>query len=104
METHFPFTESSDLSTRTAQLQSDLKVVVHDIEELLKTAAGQLNEKTAGQLGIVLERAKSLGRQLEIRTSAGLRQADQAIRQHPYQSLGIAFAAGALIGVLVHRR
>ncbi len=104
METHFPFTETSDMATRTAQLQSDLKVVVHDIEELLKTAAGQLNEKTSGQLATVLDRAKSLGRQLESRTSAGLRQADQVIRAHPYQSLGIAFAVGALIGVLVNRR
>jgi ElaB/YqjD/DUF883 family membrane-anchored ribosome-binding protein len=104
METHFPFTESSDMGTRTAQLSSDLKVVVRDIEELLKTAAGQLNEKTAGHLVNVLDRAKSLGRQLEHGASVGLRQADQVIRQHPYQSLGIAFAIGTLIGVLVNRR
>lgn len=104
METHFPFTESADLASRTAQLQSDLKVVVRDIEDLLKTAAGQLNEKTATQLGNVLDRARHLGRQLEGRTAAGLEQADRMIREHPYPSLGIAFALGALVGVLINRK
>jgi ElaB/YqjD/DUF883 family membrane-anchored ribosome-binding protein len=104
METHFPFTESADVATRSAQLQADLKVVVRDIEELLKSAAGQLNEQTAGQLNAILARTKALGTQLEQRAAAGLRQADQVIREHPYQTLGIAFALGALIGVLVNRR
>src|SRR5689334_12577890 len=104
METHFPFTEPTDVAARSAQLQADLKVVVRDIEELLKSAAGQLNEKTSGQLQSILERTKSVGRQMERDASARHRQYDQVIREHPYQSLGVAFAMGALIGVLVNRR
>jgi ElaB/YqjD/DUF883 family membrane-anchored ribosome-binding protein len=104
METHFPFTESSDLAARSAQLQSDLKLVVRDIEELVKSAAGHLNEKTAGQINAVLSRAKALAQRCEQCAAAGLRQADQTIREHPYESAGIAFALGALIGVLVNRR
>ncbi len=104
METHFPFVESSDVAARTAQLQSDLKVVIRDLEELLKTAAGQLNERTAAHLASIVERAKVLTRQLEGRASASLKRADGVIRAHPYQFLGAAFAAGALIGVLVNRR
>ena len=104
METHFPFTGSSDLSVRNAQLQSDLKAVVRDIEELIKTAGGQLNEKATGQLTLILDRAKALGRQLEGHATAGLQQVDHVIRGHPYQSIGIAVGIGALIGVLVARR
>jgi ElaB/YqjD/DUF883 family membrane-anchored ribosome-binding protein len=104
METHFPMMETSELGARAAQLQTDVKVVVRDIEELVKAAAGQLNEKTSGQLHAVLQRAKGLAQRCEQKASAGLAHADRAIRQHPYQSLGVAFAAGALIGVLVNRR
>lgn len=104
METHFPFSESTDLTTQATQLQADLKAVVRDIEELLKSAAGQLNEKSVSQLKSILERAKVLGQELEGRAAVGLRQADRVIRSHPYQSLGVAFAVGALIGVLVNRR
>ena len=104
METHFPFIESADVAARSAQLRSDLKLVVRDIEGLVKSAAGHLNETTSGQLRSILERAKTLGNRLEQSASAGLREADQVIRKHPYQSVGIAFALGTLIGVLANRR
>jgi len=104
METHFPFTGATDIASRNAQLQSDLKAVVRDIEDLIKTAGGQLNEKATGQLTHILDRAKALGRQLEGHATAGLHQADQVIRAHPYQSIGVALAVGALVGVLVNRR
>ena len=37
-------------------------------------------------------------------TVAGAKATDRAIREHPYQSLGIAFGAGLLIGLLIARR
>ena len=32
------------------------------------------------------------------------KKTDEAIRSHPYESLGIAFGVGILIGVLIGRR
>lgn len=104
METHFPFTDLPDAAARREQLVADLKVVVHDIENLLKSTAGQISQQAAADLQGVLNRSKQLCAQLEARASARLKQADQVIREHPYQSIGIAFAAGLLIGVLVNRR
>jgi ElaB/YqjD/DUF883 family membrane-anchored ribosome-binding protein len=104
METHFPFTDQSESLERRDQLLFDLKVVVRDIEELLKSTAGQLSEKASAELKSVLGRAKELCTQLEHRAALTFRQADQVIRQHPYQTIGVAFAVGALIGVLVNRR
>jgi len=104
METHFPFVDQSDSVERRDQLLSDLKVVVRDIEELLKSTAGQLSEKVTTELDSILNRSKQLCARLESRAALGLRQADQVIREHPYQTIGIAFAVGALIGVLANRR
>jgi ElaB/YqjD/DUF883 family membrane-anchored ribosome-binding protein len=37
-------------------------------------------------------------------TVAGAKATDRAIREHPYESLGVAFGLGVLIGVLIARR
>ena len=35
---------------------------------------------------------------------ATAKKTDEAIRSHPYESIGIAFGVGVLIGVLIGRR
>lgn len=35
---------------------------------------------------------------------SGARQADDAIRSHPYESLAIALGVGVLLGALIKRR
>jgi ElaB/YqjD/DUF883 family membrane-anchored ribosome-binding protein len=104
METHFPFTDHNDVLDRRDYLLSDLKVVVRDIEELMKSTAGQLSEKATEELKSILNRARELCAQLENRALMSLRQADQVVREYPYQTMGVAFAVGALIGVLVNRK
>ena len=34
----------------------------------------------------------------------GAKAADEAVHEHPYQAIGIAFGVGALLGYLVARR
>jgi ElaB/YqjD/DUF883 family membrane-anchored ribosome-binding protein len=41
---------------------------------------------------------------LEAKAIAGAKAADHAIREHPYESLGLALGMGLLVGVLVGRR
>ncbi|MDB6018571.1 MAG: hypothetical protein JWR19_3060 [Pedosphaera sp.] len=60
------------------KLVDDLKVVVHDSEELIRSRAGQVRE----------------------RAIAGARAADERIRKNPYPSLGLVLGAGLLLGVL----
>ena len=48
--------------------------------------------------------AREMGRRLQEQTVAGAKATDRAIREHPYQSIGIAFGVGLLIGVLVNRK
>ena len=89
------------------KLVQDFKVVIHDAESLLKASAGELGEKAKearARLAASLESAKGNFHKVEERAIAGAKATDKIIREHPYQSLGIAFGVGLLIGVLVVRK
>jgi ElaB/YqjD/DUF883 family membrane-anchored ribosome-binding protein len=55
----------------------------------------------AGRLAQALDTAKV---RVQESTVASAKATDRAIREHPYESLGIAFGLGVLIGVLIARR
>lgn len=97
----------NSMEDTTEKLLEDVKQVVRDGEELLRAGAGELSEKgkaARARLSAALESAKETGRKLQERTVAGAKATDRVIREHPYQSIGIAFGVGLLIGVLVNRR
>jgi ElaB/YqjD/DUF883 family membrane-anchored ribosome-binding protein len=90
-----------------ARLVSDLKVLARDAEELMKATAGQAGEKLAelrSRLTAALESAKATCHRLEEKTVAAAKATDRTIRDHPYESIGIAFGVGLLVGVLVGRK
>src|SRR5438093_869698 len=91
----------------TDHLVTDLKRVVRDAEDLLGATANVAGDKAhemRERIGRSLEAAKDACLRLEEKAIAGARATDKAIREHPYQSLGVAFGVGLLIGVLVTRR
>lgn len=97
----------SATSESTDKLMADLRLVVRDAEDVLKATAGDMSEKakeTRARLGASLESAKAAYHRLEERAIEGAKAADGVIREHPYQSIGIAFGVGVLIGVLVGRK
>ncbi len=100
-------TESTEQEVTIRKLVEDFKVVVHDAEGLLKASAGELGEKAREartRLAASLEGAKASFHNVEEKAIAGAKATDKIIREHPYQSLGVAFGVGLLIGVLVTRR
>ncbi len=103
MENH----AESELKDSTQKLLHDLRQVVQDGEEVLRAGAGELGEKSVAaraKLSAALESAKETCRKLQEKTIAGAKATDKVIREHPYQSIGIAFGLGLLIGVLVNRK
>jgi ElaB/YqjD/DUF883 family membrane-anchored ribosome-binding protein len=84
----------------TDRLVSDLKTVARDTEELLKASA----REARARLTNALERAKESCERLQEKAVAGAKATDKVIRDHPYQSIGIALGVGLLIGVLVTRK
>jgi ElaB/YqjD/DUF883 family membrane-anchored ribosome-binding protein len=55
------------------------------------------------RLETTIDRAKAACARLEEKTVAAAKATDQAVREHPYQAMGIAFGIGVLIGVLAAR-
>ena len=96
---------ASDINTD--RLVSDLKTVTRDAEELLKTVSGErgngANEMRA-RLSSAIDSAKATYHRLEEKAVAGAKATDKAIRAHPYESLGVAFGMGLLVGVLIGRK
>lgn len=89
------------------KLMTDLRTVTHDAEAILQATAGQAGEKMGelrARLSSALDSAKATCCRLEEKTIAGAKVADKTIREHPYESIGVAFGVGLLIGVLVGRR
>lgn len=97
----------SEQEVTMGKLVQDFKVVIHDAESLLKASAGELGERAKearARLAASLESAKANFYKVEEKAVAGARATDKIIREHPYQSIGIAFGVGLLLGVLVVRK
>lgn len=91
----------------TERLVTDLKRLVQSSEELLhatRDSVGDKAEEIRERLTDALDDAKRSCRQLEEKAVASAKVADKTIREHPYQSIGVAFGVGLLIGVLVTRK
>jgi len=111
METHFANLEQAQSLIARERVLGDLRTLAHDAEELLKATAGDVGEKgkaLRARLADALERAKATCAGLQDQTvasaKAAAKKADTVIRHHPYESIGLAFGLGLLIGVLVTRR
>ena len=99
--------ETMEREVTMGKLIKDFKVVVQDAEALVKATASDLGERARDartRLSASLEGAKANFHKLEEKAVAGAKATDQVIREHPYQSVGVAFGAGLLIGVLVSRK
>ena len=91
----------------TDKLVTDLKRVVRDSEELLQASAGAVGEKAhemRERLSRTLESAKATCRRVEDKAIEGAKATDKVIREHPYESIGLAFGIGLLVGALVTRK
>lgn len=111
METHFPNVEATSSALARERVMTDLKSLVRDSEDLLKATAGDLGERASearSRVAAAVERAKATCEHLQDQTVATARAAakktDTVIRDHPYESIGVAFGVGLLIGLLVKRR
>lgn len=95
---------AEDASDRVVK---DLKLIIRDAEALLKATAGQADDKVVevrNRLNLALESARETCDQLQERTIEAAKTADRVIRDHPYESIGVAFGVGLLFGLFVSRK
>lgn len=111
METNYEELEKAHSVRARERVKEDLQNLTRDAEDLLKATAGDVSEKAKearSRVSAALERAKATCSHLQESTIASAKEAakkaDVTIREHPYESIGVAFGVGLLIGVLIGRR
>jgi ElaB/YqjD/DUF883 family membrane-anchored ribosome-binding protein len=89
------------------QLADTYKSVSEDAEQFVKETASGLGDKARearARLAASLASARTNLSKLNEKAIESAKEADHVIRDHPYQSIGVAFGIGILIGVLVTRK
>lgn len=95
----------------TEQLMDDLRAVVAEAEALFGATAGhsgtgarEARDRVAGTLEQARARLERLDRKLHARVRETADDADRYVREHPWQSVGVAAAVGVVVGLLIGRR
>jgi ElaB/YqjD/DUF883 family membrane-anchored ribosome-binding protein len=81
--------------------------LAEDARALMDATADVGEEKVTEarkRLAAALERGKEIYGCARAKAVEGAKAADAAVREHPYQAIGIAFGVGALLGYLVTSR
>jgi ElaB/YqjD/DUF883 family membrane-anchored ribosome-binding protein len=93
------------------QLVGDVKDVISSAEALIKATASDVGEQTKQYRAKLSENLSKTKVQLaewqaaaKEKAVAGAKETDKVIRDHPYESIGVAFAVGLLVGFIVTRK
>jgi ElaB/YqjD/DUF883 family membrane-anchored ribosome-binding protein len=93
------------------KLMQDLQTVVADAEALLRATASQAGEKVQEARAKAAESLSAARERLNEMKDGALDQAreivdtgEEYVRENPWKALGLAAAAGVLIGLLLRRR
>ena len=94
------------MDKNTCTASNDMGTLAEDARALMDATADVDGEKVSDarkRLAAALERGKEICGRVREKAVEGAKAADTAVREHPYQAIGIAFGVGVLIGVLVAR-
>ena len=107
---HHPTEENPSQAARE-RLLADFKAIAADAEALLHATKDDMSEKareTRARLASALDKAKASYRDVKAEglgaAEEALGKADRTIRAHPYESIGIAFGVGVLLGAVLLRK
>jgi len=94
--------------TRHIQAHNDeMNTLAEDARALMAATADVAGEEVSEarkRLAGALERAKEIYGRVKERAVEGAKATDEAVHEHPYQAIAIAFGVGAVIGFLLARR
>jgi ElaB/YqjD/DUF883 family membrane-anchored ribosome-binding protein len=103
--------EHVDTKLPKDKLMADLRLVVSDAEELLRSTASQTGEKAAAARAKLQESLQTAKERLSAaeavvieRTKQAAEATDQYVHDNPWKAMGAALSLGIIIGVLIGRR
>ncbi len=86
---------------------NDLSTLAEDARALMAATADVAGEKVGEarkRVAAALENGKEIYGRVREKAIEGAKATDKVVRENPYQAIGIALGAGALIGYLIARR
>jgi ElaB/YqjD/DUF883 family membrane-anchored ribosome-binding protein len=89
------------------RLSKHVKLVMRDAEDLVRLQAGNVSDKIGRfrhGVASTFESARGSYGRLRDGTVRAAKATHGVIREHPYQSLGIALGTGLVLGALARRR
>jgi ElaB/YqjD/DUF883 family membrane-anchored ribosome-binding protein len=99
------------MSTQSEKLVADIKILVNDAEELVRATAAEtgakvveLRRRMQDSVGDVKSNITKLETAVVDRVKPAATAADQYVRAHPWEAIGVSALAGLLIGLLANRR
>ena len=101
MEVYFKNLTAENASLE--KLAEDVTLLLQDAEALVEASGNKLSKTAKAEIEHTLDRVKTRGELIKQQALTGARATDRVIRQYPYQSLGVVFGVGLLLGVLLKR-
>ena len=95
------------MNKQTQAISNDLGTLAEDARALMTATADVAGERVSEarkRLAAALDSGKEIYGQAREKAAECARVTDEAVHEHPYQAIGIAFGVGALIGYLAARR
>ena len=97
-------TRTQSEKEHTQRAMDEAKTAARQTGEHLHAEAHEMMEtgrETARKLGNAWESTKN---NIQEKAVTSVKATDRVIRDHPYESLGISFGVGVLLGVLINRK
>jgi ElaB/YqjD/DUF883 family membrane-anchored ribosome-binding protein len=95
------------MTKQTQAISNDMGTLAEDARALMAATADVAGEKVSEarkRLAAALDSGKEIYGRVREKVVEGAKAADEAVHEHPYQAIGIAFGVGAIVGYLVTRR
>ena len=95
------------MNKHTQADSNDMGTLAEDARALLSATVDVAGEKVAEarkRLAAALDKGKEMYGCVREKAAEGVKAADETLRDHPYEAVGIALGVGALIGYLAARR
>jgi ElaB/YqjD/DUF883 family membrane-anchored ribosome-binding protein len=95
------------MQSKTHATSNDMGTLAEDARALMAATADVAGEKVGEarkRLAAALDRGKEICDRVREKAVDGAKVVDEAVHEHPYQAIGVAFAVGAFVGYLLARR
>lgn len=95
------------MNKETQAISNDMGQLADDARALMAATADVAGEKVGEarkRLAAALERGKEIYGRVREKAVEGVKVADVAVHEHPYQAMAIGVSVGALLGYLLAHR